>query len=101
MLAANCRRERSLLAAILRSRSLVVVRCRLVLVFGLHVGLGAVPLWPVVQLSAIRLALGAGNRVVAVVGDMALLGRILRLGAVAARMRIPQRCRAHVVWSWR
>lgn len=88
MLAADSRGLRSVLAALLRPRALVVVGCRVVLVFGLLMGLGAVPLWALVQLSEHGLDLGARHGLVAVVGDVAIRRWILRMGTVAAWVRI-------------
>jgi hypothetical protein len=59
-------------------------RLRLVLVFGLFVGLGAIPLWPLVSALALGLVLDAGHRLGAIVGDVAVFKRLLRLGATAA-----------------
>jgi len=42
------------------------------LVFGLFVGLGAVPLWPLVSGFALGLVLDAGHRLGAIVGDVAV-----------------------------
>ena len=70
---------------------------RLVLVFGLFVGLGAVPLWPLVFASALGLVLDAGLNLGSVVGELALFGFVLRLGAVAARGLLRAECGFHVL----
>jgi hypothetical protein len=76
-----------------------VVGCRMVLVFGLFVGLGAVPLWTLVQLSPAGLDLGPGFGLGALLGYVALHRFILRLGSVAAWLRLAQWYRAHLVWT--
>jgi hypothetical protein len=80
---------------------MVVVGRWLVLVLGLLVGLGAVPLWALVQLPAAGLALGAGNGLGALVGHVAIYRFVLRLGAVAAGVRLSQRHRPYLVWAGR
>ena len=45
---------------------------RLVLVFGLFLGLGAVSLRPLVPAFALGLVLGAGHRLGSVMGDLAV-----------------------------
>jgi hypothetical protein len=52
--------------------------------FGLFLGLGAVPLWPLVPAFALGLVLDAGHRLGAIVGDVAVFERLLRLGTIAA-----------------
>ena len=56
---------------------------RLVLGFGLFVGLGDVSLWPLVSSSAPWLVLVAGHNLGAVMGHVALFRRLLWSGAVA------------------
>src|SRR6266571_806141 len=72
------------LAALLRWWPLAVVGLRLVLELVLFMGMGAVPLWPLVPLSALRLGLVPGSRLGAGVGLLAPLGNPLRLGSAAA-----------------
>jgi hypothetical protein len=60
------------LAAVLRSRTLGLHRLRLVLVFGLFLGLGTVPLWPLVSALALGLVLDAGHRLGSIMGDVAV-----------------------------
>ena len=74
----------SRLAALLRWRLLGLHRRRLVLAVQLFLGLGAVPLWPVVCAPALRLGLDAGSSLGAGLGDVADGRRLLRLGAAAA-----------------
>ncbi len=57
---------------------------RLVLDVGLFLGLGTVPLWSLVPAQSLGLVLGAGYCVGPVLGELALHGRLLRLGAGAA-----------------
>ena len=73
------------LATVLRSWTLGLHQLRLVLVFGLFVGLGAVSLWPLVSAPAHGLVLDAGHRLGSVVGDLAVFEWLLRLGAASAR----------------
>jgi hypothetical protein len=63
---------------------LALVEPRLVLVFGLLMGLGAVSLRALVRLSERGLGLGARHALGSVVGKLALFILVLRLGAVAA-----------------
>src|SRR6266699_334233 len=72
------------LAALLRWGPLAMVGLRLVLELVLFVGLGAVPLWPLVPLSALRLGLVPGSSLGAGVGLLASLGKPLRLVPAAA-----------------
>ena len=60
------------LAAVLRSWTLGLYRQRLVLVFGLLEGLGAVPLWPLGSAFTMGLVLDAGHRLGSVLGDLAV-----------------------------
>jgi hypothetical protein len=60
------------LAAVLRSRTLGLHRLRLVLVFGLFVGLGAVSLRTLVSAFALGLVLDAGHDLGSVMGDLAI-----------------------------
>ncbi len=71
------------LAAILRQRALGLHRLRLVLGFHLCVGRD-VPLWPVVPQREFGLVLVSRHRLGTVVGDVALLEQLLRLGTAAA-----------------
>ena len=84
MLAAANRFDQSRLAALLRRRALAQFGLRMVLAIGLFVGLGAVPLWPMANAQPMRLGLGAGYRLGTVVGRLANVRRLLRLGAGAA-----------------
>ena len=72
VLAANHCDLRCRLAAVLRPRTLGLYRLRLVLDFGLFVGLGDLSLRPLVSRPALRLVLVAGHDLGAVVGDLAL-----------------------------
>ena len=69
---------------LIRPWPLALVKPRLVLVFGLLVGLGAISLRSLVRLSARGLGLGARHALGSVVGKLALFVLILWLGAVAA-----------------
>ena len=84
VLATNGRRFGSYMAAVLRPWPLVLVGCGLVLVFRLFLGLGGISLWPLVPSSPQRLAVDAGNDLGAFVGELALFGWLLRLGAFTA-----------------
>src|SRR5687767_8278601 len=79
---------------------MVVVGRWMVLVFRLFMGLGAIPLWSLVQLSNARLDLGARHGVGAFLGHMAIYGWFLRLGPFAAWVRFSQRYWAHLVRTW-
>ena len=63
----------------------------MVLVFGLFVGLLDVSLWPLVPASALRLVLESGHGLGAGVGDVALLKRLLRMGAAATARLLQSR----------
>ena len=75
------------LAALLRWRLLGLHRRRVVLAIHLFLGLGAVPLWPLVCAPALRLGLAAGPSLGAGLGNLAGRRRQLRLGAAAAARR--------------
>ena len=85
MLATGGRGSRCELAALLQSGSLALDRLWLVLAIRLFVGLGALPLWPVVSQPASRLGLGSRHNLGTGLGDLALFRYVLRLGAIAAR----------------
>src|SRR5260370_41695937 len=72
------------LAALLRWGPLAVVGLRLVLELVLFMGMGAVPLWPLVPLSALWLGLGTGARLGVGGGLVGALGQPPRLGPLAA-----------------
>ena len=84
MLAANSSRGESRLDSVLRSRALGLFRLRLVLGFGLFVGLGTVPLRAMVPSQSHWLVLGTGHSLGSIVGELAFQLRLLRLGAAAA-----------------
>ena len=81
------------MASLFRPWPLALVKPRMVLVFGLLVGLGAVSLWSLVRLSACGLGLGARHALGAVMGKLALFVLILWLGAVAATCLL-------ALWIW-
>ena len=60
------------LAALLRSRSLGLFGLRLVLVIRLFVGVGALPLWPLVPSLSFGLVLAAGSCLGALLGFVAI-----------------------------
>ena len=76
------------LATVLGSRPLGEHGLRMVLVIGVYLGLGAVPLWPVVSASADRLVLVARFSLGAIMGDVAFQHGYLWLGAAAPGSRI-------------
>ena len=77
----------------MRPWPLALVKPRLVLVFRLFVGLGAISLWALVRLSARGLGLGARHALGSLVGKLALFVLILWLGAVAAACLL-------ALWIW-
>ena len=88
MLAADGGNGQPRVAAVLRRRAVGLQRLRVVLAFGLFVGLGAVSLWPLVPTQSLGLVLEAGQRLGAVLGWLEIRGELLRLGAAAAGGRI-------------
>ena len=84
MLATARRLDQSRMAALLRRWALAQFGLRVVLAIRLFVGLGAVPLWPMAIAQSMRLGLDAGYCLVAGMGNLANIGRLLRLGAGAA-----------------
>ena len=84
MLATDSRCGEPRLAAVLRWRALGVHRRWLVLAIGLFVGLGAVPLRSLVPPQSMGMVLGARYRLGTVVGDLEILFRLLRVGAITA-----------------
>src|SRR5437867_10845762 len=84
MLASDGRGRQPRMAAVLRLRPLGLFRLRLVLAFRLFLGLGAVPLWPVVPAPSAGLVLAARHGLGPLLGLLALYQRLLRVGAVAA-----------------
>ena len=81
------------LAALLRWGPLAVVGLRLVLELVLFMGMGAIPLWSLVQSSAPWMGLDAGSDLGTGLGDVALFRCVLRLGAASARSAFHN-------WSW-
>ena len=75
------------MAAVLRLWSLGLHGLRLVLGFDLLLGLGAIPLWPMGNESALRLGLAAGPCLGTSLGELARGRHELRLGAAAAVLR--------------
>ena len=61
----------------------------MVLELVLLVGLGSVPLWPLVPVPALRLGLATGSDLGSRVGLLAAIRRLLRLGAVATDGSVP------------
>lgn len=84
MLATDRGCGKSRLAAVLRPWALGLLRLRVVLAFGLFLGRDDVPLWALVQSSALGLVLVAGSGVGTLLGDVAFWWRLLWLGAAAA-----------------
>ena len=101
MLAAVGRGREPGVDALLRSRSLGVFRLRMVLVFGLFLGLGTVPLWPLVSPQSLRMVLGSGHSLGTVVGKLALQSGLLWLGAVAANRLLSSGSRLYLLRSIR
>ena len=58
----------------------------MVLGVGLFLGLGAVPLWPLVLRTARRLGLDSGLHLGPELGHLALLWLVLRLGPLATAL---------------
>ncbi len=88
------------LASVLQRWPVGLDGCWLVLVFGLLLGLGAVPLCTLVLPFALGLVLGARFGLGTVVGELALLGRLLWLGAVAARRLLFAELWLHLLWQF-
>ena len=88
MLATADGRNLSRVAALLRWRPLGLLGRWLVLAVGLLVGLGAVPLWPLVYAPALRLGLDARPGLGTGLGDVADDRGRMRLGAAAAARRL-------------
>ena len=89
--AAYRRGGESKLEALRGSRPLDVDGLRLVLVFGLFVGLGSLSLWPVVHSPTAGLGMGAGYHVGSILGELAVYQQSLWMGAAAAAGSLPQR----------
>jgi hypothetical protein len=70
---------------------------RLVLAIGLRLGRRGFPLWPVVLRAAPRLVLVAEHRLGAVLGDVALVVGLLRMGTVAAVCLLQRRRRFNLL----
>ena len=81
------------LATLCGLRALVVDLFRVVLVFGLFVGLGALSLRPLVMPVWRRLGLGAGRSLGTGLGELALHGVVLWLGTLAASRSLRSRAR--------
>ena len=84
MLAADGGRHQSHVAALLQLWPVGLFGLRVVLAVRLFVGLGAVPLRPLVPTQPSGLVLGAGPGLGTVLGILAVHRQLLRLGAVAA-----------------
>ena len=84
MLAADGRGLSARVETVWRPRPVGLYRLRLVLVFGLLMGLGGVPLWQMVSSYPMGMVLGPGNGLGSFLGELALLGSLLRLGASAS-----------------
>src|SRR5256885_15935697 len=69
-------------------------RLRMVLAVGLFVGLGSIPLWSMAFEWAVWVGVGARYGLGSGVGDVALFGCLLRLGATATPLRL--RCRIRI-----
>ena len=74
MLAANGRCRQSRLDSVFQLRTLGLYRLRLVLDVRLLLGLGAIPLWPLVPAQSAGMVLGARHGLGAVVGVLAIHG---------------------------
>jgi len=91
VLAADGGGGKSYVATLLPGRLLGLVGLRLVLEFVLLLGLGAVPLRPLVLVSALRMGLVSRPGLGAGVGVLAAGARLLRLGAPATGSTLQHR----------
>src|SRR3990172_69947 len=101
LLAAERRGGERRLAALFPRGTLDLLGLRLVLELRLLVGLGAVPLRTLVQPPALGLVLAARHDLGAVLGELALHGRLLWLGAAPARGVLHERGGLHLLWQLR
>src|SRR3954464_8589477 len=86
------------LVSLLQLGPLVMDRLRLVLVLQLFLGLGSVPLWPLVHLPPARLGLGSRYSLGSFLGQLALFTRLLWMGSFAASLSCRERFRTLVRW---
>ena len=93
MLATDGGRVEFGLASLWRLWPVALVGLWLVLVFGLFLGMGAIPLWAMGLSAWAWLGVGSGHLLGTLVGELAILLQLLWLGTTSAGCALCQRAR--------